>query len=155
MLEYRNLLARMLLLMSGLLLAPLVAQAHTDEILDAMGGTHGGMLRMSGPYHLELVVDEGSVTVWVMDHGNAPQATAGARGQLLLLQDGERIIVELEPQGESELRGSDARIVATQAPRAVLTLSMRGQPPLQLRYAEVTKPASAADGDSGHSHADH
>ncbi|MDV3239355.1 MAG: hypothetical protein LOY58_10950 [Gammaproteobacteria bacterium] len=155
MLESRSLLALVLFLFSGLLMAPFTAQAHTDEHLDAMGGVHGGMLRMSGAYHLELVVDEGAVTVWVMDHGNAPQSTAGARGQLMLLQDGERIIVELEPKGENELRGSDARIAATESPRAVLTLSMSGQPPLQLRFAEIAKPAAAVDGDAGHSHAGH
>lgn len=153
--ESRSFLALVLCLLSGLLMAPFTAQAHTDEYLDTMGGVHGGMLRMSGAYHLELVVNEGTVTVWVMDHGNAPQSTAGARGQLMLLQDGERVIVELEPQGENELRGSDARIVATESPRAVLTLSMSGQPPLQLRFAEIAKPAAAADEDAGHSHAGH
>jgi hypothetical protein len=144
---------RVFALLSTLLL-PFGAQAHSDEYLDTVGGVHGGMLRMSGAYHLELVISDGAVTVWVMDHGNAPQTTTGARGQLLLLQGGERITVNLEPQDEGALRGTDPRIVAGTSPRAVLTLSMSGQPPLQLRFAAIDRPAAVVGHDE-HAHARH
>ena len=153
MFKCRSLFGMMLLTLAGLLLTPM-AQAHSDEHLDAEGGVHGGMLRMSGPYHLELAVDNGAVTVWLMDHGNAAQPVVGARGQLLLLQENARVTVDLEPEGENSLSGKDPRIKATDSPRAVLTLSMSGQAPLQVRFAEIAKPAAAADGD-GHSHAGH
>lgn len=153
--ESYNFTIRVFALLSTLLL-PFGAPAHTDEYLDTVGGVHGGMLRMSGAYHLELVLGDGEVTVWVMDHGNAPQATAGARGQLLLLQGDERITVNLEPQDESALQGTDPRIVAGTSPRAVLTLSMSGQPPLQVRFAAIDKPAAVGGHDDDeHSHARH
>ena len=153
MFHYRSLFALLVFMLASVLLTPM-AQAHSDEHLDAEGGVHGGMLRMSGPYHLELAVADGAVTIWVMDHGNAAQPVAGARGQLLLLQENARITVDLEPEGESSLSGKDPRIKATDSPRAVLTLSMSGQAPKQVRFAEIAKPAAAADGN-GHSHAGH
>lgn len=149
----RRFLGLLLFILAGLLPVS-AAQAHTDEHLDAEGGVHGGMLRMSGPYHLELIVTDGEATVWVMDHGNAAQSTAGARGELMLLQGNERITVDLEPDGDNELSGNDARIKATESPRAVLTLSMSGQAPVQVRFAEIARPAAAVE-SGGHSHAGH
>lgn len=154
MLKSRSFLTSILFLLT-LACIPFAAQAHSDEHLESVGGVHGGMLRMSGPYHLELVVEDGTVTVWVMDHSNAPQSTAGAQGQLLLLQGGERISVDLESQDESALRGSDDRIQASQSPRAVLTLSMSGQPPLQLRFATIAKPSAKSSDHDQHSHGQH
>lgn len=153
MLESHHFSAFLLFMLIGLLMSVPLVQAHSDEHLDAEGGVHGGMLRMSGPYHLELAVADGAVTVWVMDHANAAQSTAGARGELMLLQGNERIMIALEPKGDSELSGADPRIKATESPRAVLTLSMSGQAPLQVRFAEIAKPAAATD--DAHSHAGH
>ena len=114
-------------------------QAHTNEYLDTVGGEHGGMLRMSGPYHLELVVRQGEVVIWLTDHGNAPRSTADIQGELTLFQDGERINVGLESRNENELHGSDPRIVATPNPRAVLTLSPAGESPIQVRFAAIKR----------------
>lgn len=142
-------LVKSLFVLVGLLVLQVGVQAHTNEYLDSVDGTHGGTLRTSGPYHLELIVDQGEVIVWVMDHNNEPKPTDGARGQLILFQDDERIVLDLEPDGESAMRGADERISASQSPRATLTLSMRGQPPLQVRFAKIDKP-SARKNDHAH-----
>lgn len=130
---------KLLLLVLGMVAVQFTLQAHTNEYLDTVGGEHGGMLRMSGPYHLELVVTRGEAVIWLMDHGNEPQPTAGVQGELVLFQNGDRITVDLEPQGESELHGTDTRIEATASPRAVLTLSPPGEAPMQVRFSAIKK----------------
>lgn len=144
--------ARLLYVLFGLFVFQAGLQAHTDEYLDAEGGAHGGTMRMSGPYHLELIVSDGKVVVWVMDHGNQPQPTKGAQGQLVLFQDDDRIILDLDPGDESILLATDSRINGTNSPRAVLTLSMRGQSPIQVRFAELAKPAAKQDDRHDHGH---
>lgn len=148
---------RVLLMIAGLLAFQPALQAHTDEYLDEHGAVHGGTMRMSGPYHLELVVEAGKAVVWVMDHANQPRPTAGAQGQLILFQDDERIVLSLEPDGDSRMLAEDSRIGATESPRAVLTLSMRGQAPLQVRFAELSgnKSKDKAGSDHDHDHDDH
>ncbi|MFN3681898.1 MAG: hypothetical protein ACK4VP_07650, partial [Nitrospira sp.] len=47
-----------------------VGWAHTDEYFEFVDAPHGGQLRMTGPYHLELVVKEGDLTVYVTDHAD-------------------------------------------------------------------------------------
>lgn len=145
-------MARLMYVVFGLLLFQAGLQAHTDEILDAEGGVHGGMMRMSGPYHLELVVNDGKAVVWVMDHGNQPQRTQGAQGQLVLFQEDGRVVLDLDPHDESTLRAMDSRIRATDSPRAMLTLSMKGQSPIQVRFAELSKPESQLDSHENHAH---
>ncbi|HSH30676.1 MAG TPA: hypothetical protein VK971_12265 [Thiohalobacter sp.] len=148
---------KVLFMIAGLLAFQPALQAHTDEYLDAHGAVHGGTMRMSGPYHLELVVEAGRAVVWVMDHANQPRPTAGAQGQLILFQDGERIVLDLAPDGDSRMLAEDSRIGATAAPRAVLTLSMRGQAPLQVRFAELSNTRTKAKAKTGagndHEHA--
>ncbi|RRQ21681.1 hypothetical protein [Thiohalobacter thiocyanaticus] len=143
---------RVLFMIAGLLAFQPAVQAHTDEYLDEHGAVHGGTMRMSGPYHLELVVEAGKAVVWVMDHANQPRPTAGAQGQLILFQDDERIVLNLAPDGDSRMLAEDSRIGATDSPRAVLTLSMRGQAPLQVRFAELSRNKDKAGAGHEHDH---
>jgi hypothetical protein len=113
---------------------PAPALAHSNEYLASMKGAHGGWLRMSGPYHLELVVDEENARVWVTDHADQPQSTVGARAQLMFMQGGKRIMVTLTPGDGNVLEGR-AQGIGKSDVRAVLTLEMAGQAPLQVRFS--------------------
>ena len=46
------------------------AQAHTDEFFESVEAPHGGQLRMTGPFHMELVAKDGDLTVYVTDHAD-------------------------------------------------------------------------------------
>lgn len=132
---------------AGLVLLSPAVQAHSDEYLDRQGGIHGGIMRMSGPYHLELVLARGRAEIWLMDHANQPQPVAGGRGQLTLFQAGERLTLDLQPEGENRMLSEDPRIQPSDTPRALLTLSLRGQSPLQVRFARLR---GEADKDAHH-----
>lgn len=114
---------------------PQTAVSHSNEYLETVVGSHGGMLRMSGPYHLELVVKKGQARVWVTDHSDNPQSTEDAQGQLMVMKGTQRFLVTLSPAGENELRGNDPRLKEGEGLRAVLTISMVGQGPAQARFA--------------------
>ena len=121
-------------LLSGLGL-PLVAWAHSNEYLATVKGSHGGMLRMAEMYHFELVVKAGEARVWVTDHSDVAQSTLGANGNLRIIAANGAFAVKLTPAGGNELVAKDARIKPVVGTRIILSISMKGQQPVQARYA--------------------
>lgn len=81
------------------------ALAHDDATLDAMATAHGGQLRMAGPYHLELVVGERRLSVYLSDHAGQPAASQGVSGNAIVLSGG-KTRVPLQPAGENVLEGT-------------------------------------------------
>ena len=96
---------------AAVLAAPLIifqpAWAHTDEQLDTISSPHGGQVRAVGPYHLELVVKEGELVLYVTDHAGQEIKTDGGEGKASIQQDkaGSKITVKLEPSQNNMLRG--------------------------------------------------
>ena len=113
---------------------PTAALAHSNEYLATIKGDHGGLLRMAEMYHFELVVKDGEAQVWVTDHGDTPQSTQGASASLRFIAGTQAMTVKLNPAGANELVGKDSRIRLVAGTRILLTLNMKGQKPLQIRY---------------------
>lgn len=82
-----------------------IVHAHTNEYLDTIDGAHGGQLRMSGPYHFELVVAPGEFVVFVTDHADTPIATAKGQASALVNTAGTKVQVPLLPAGDNTFRG--------------------------------------------------
>jgi hypothetical protein len=81
--------------------------AHTDESLDAMPSAHGGQIRGTGPYHLELVAKDGELILYMTDHLNNEIKTSGGEGKANI-QRGKarsRITVKLEPSQDNMFTG--------------------------------------------------
>src|SRR5512138_2422751 len=96
---------------AAVLLATLIISqpvwAHTDESLDAMPSPHGGQIRGTGPYHLELVAKDGELLLYVTDHLNNEINTMGGEGKANI-QRGKtrsRITVKLEPSESNMFTG--------------------------------------------------
>ncbi len=121
-------------LLSALAL-PGAALAHSNEYLATIKGDHGGMLRMADMYHFELMVKDGEARVWVTDHGDTAQSTREAEGSLRFVSGTRSMTVKLKPDGANELVGKDARIRAMDGSKVILTVTMKGQQPVQARYA--------------------
>ena len=100
------------LIIAAVLAAPLImfqpAWAHTDEQLDTMSSPHGGQVRAAGPYHLELVVKDRELVLYVTDHASQEIKTDGGEGKANIQQDkaGSKITVKLEPSQQNILMGS-------------------------------------------------
>jgi hypothetical protein len=80
------------------------ALAHDDASLDARESPHGGQVRMTGPYHYELVVGEGVLQVYLTDHADQPLSSQGVSGTAVVLRGG-KVSVPLTPAGEHHLEG--------------------------------------------------
>jgi hypothetical protein len=122
--------------------APL-AQAHDDATLDHQTSPHGGQVRMAGPQHFELVVVKDSpvakanpILVYVTDHGGTAIPTAGATGTITLLSGKTKVTAALKPDGPNSLKGS-ATYASTSDLKAVLTVTLAGQPSQQARYTPL------------------
>ena len=137
------------MLAAAVLLAAGPALAHTDEYLDTVKAPHGGQLRMAGALHIELVLDardgaesERLLTVYITDHADAPQATAGARGTLVLLSRGAKVKAELLPAGGHRMQAR-ARFAPVPDMKVVVGVALAGQPPALARFTPLRPKAAA------------
>lgn len=113
---------------------PQAAFAHDNAELAKVPGPHGGMMQMSGNFHLEVAIGAGTVTVWVTDHSDEPQPTEGATAKATVFNGSERIAVDLSPAGENELHGTSAELSDSKGLRALIDLTMPGEEAMQVRY---------------------
>jgi hypothetical protein len=90
----------------ALLIWSFPAEAHVDEYFDSVEAPHGGQLRMTGPYHLELVAKDRELTVYVTDHADNQITTDGGLGKATIETGQARTQVGLHPVGENMLKGS-------------------------------------------------
>ena len=67
------------------------SDAHSDAHFDAQPAPHGGRMRMAGPLHLELVMSAGRIVVYVTDHLERAQASAGGEAALRFPEQGVRV----------------------------------------------------------------
>ena len=97
---FKTTLFTVFLLMAG------YAMAHTDEFLDTQKSPHGGQVRMTDTHHLELVIKDKDITVYVMNHGNEAQPSVGMTATATVLSGETKVEVKLEPAEENLLKGS-------------------------------------------------
>jgi len=84
----------------------LPAGAHTDEYFESVEAPHGGQLRMTGPFHMELVAKDGDLTVYVTDHADNAISVDGGLAKANIENGSTRAQVNLHPVGSNILRGS-------------------------------------------------
>ncbi|RRQ24135.1 hypothetical protein D5687_03350 [Guyparkeria sp. SCN-R1] len=113
--------------------------AHGNEHQPKLEGTHGGMLRATEQYHLELLVEQERVRIWVTDHADNPQPTSGAQGRAMIASGDRRLSVTLAPEGDNELSGRHPDLRDADDLRVAVTVSMQGEGPVQARFTKVTQ----------------
>ena len=144
---------------AAVLAAPLImfqpVWAHTDEQLDTMSSPHGGQVRAAGPYHLELVVKDLELVLYVTDHAGQEIKTDGGEGKANIQHGkaGSKITVKLEPSQNNMFKGScDSQI----NPETVIVVFIKlpEQDAYAARFTPL-KPKSVGEGkkagdDHGH-----
>jgi hypothetical protein len=126
-----------ILLVAGLALAGGV-HAHSDEYLDSIRTPHGGQMRMAGPFHLEIVVKGGDITVCVADHANDAIATDGAKALARVSSGKDVLEVPLSPAGGNVMKGSGA-FKATRRTRVELSIEVPGRGSAEAKFQPVRK----------------
>ena len=94
------------LIVSTLLSPTVPAWAHTDEYFESVEAPHGGQLRMTGPFHMELVAKNGTLTVYVTDHADNPISVDGGLAKANIENGSTKTQVHLHPVGSNILGGS-------------------------------------------------
>ena len=108
-------------------------------------GPHGGQVRDAGKYHLELIVKDATLTVYVTGSKDAKVATQGASGSAAVLAGKVTSNVKLEPSGENVLAGSGS-FQPVPDMKVVVSVTLPGQAPIQARFTplETPKPSTKA-----------
>lgn len=119
------------------------ALSHSDEFFDSKPSPHGGQVRMSGAYHLELLVEPGSVTVFVTDHGDTPISTDGASALAVIDSANGKARINLAPAGGNVLKGQ-GEFAADPRMRVKLTVTMAGAKAVTARFVPLKQKAAAA-----------
>ncbi len=125
----------MRLLMSVLSVLALMgnAWAHGDAVLASKVTPHGGQQRAAGPYHLELAVSGTHVVVYVTDHADVAQPTAGWSGSATILSGGAKQQLGLKPVADNRLEG-EATSALTAGAKVVISVQDTRQRQEQARF---------------------
>jgi hypothetical protein len=106
-------------------------------------GPNGGQIKDAGKHHLELVVKENALTVYVTDAKHQKIVIKGASGTATILAGKTTANVKLEPSGENALAGS-GRFESTPDVKIVVSLTLPGESPVQARFTPLEKAKAAA-----------
>ena len=106
-------------------------------------GPNGGQVRDAGKYHLELVVKDTALMVYVTGSKDAKVATKGATASATVLAGKTTSSVKLEPRGENALAGNGG-FQPVPDMKVVVSVTLAGQPPVQARFTPLEKPKPSA-----------
>ena len=109
------------------LLPALPASAHDHK------PRHGGAIVMTATYHVELVVKDGQVDVYLTNHDDKPVAVTGRKGVAILMVGGKSVRIPLEPVGSERLSGKAAEARPT-APKGVVQITEPAGGTVQARF---------------------
>ena len=106
-------------------------------------GPNGGQVKDAGKYHLELVVKDTALTVYVAGNKGVKVATKGATSSATVLAAKNTSSVKLEPSSENALAGSGDFQSAPDM-KVVVSVTLPGQAPIQARFTPLEKPKPSA-----------
>lgn len=139
-------------LLCALLLADSSVFAHSDEYFDSRPSAHGGQTRMAGPIHLELVAGAQAVTVYITDHADRPQPTAG--GKAVLRVPARKLRLDLAPSGENAFSAPLAAALPTDT-EIVVFVRLAGAEAQAARFGPAVRAGvtpKSADHGAHHDH---
>ena len=94
---------------------------------------HGGAIVVAGNYHVELVVKDGQVDVYLVGHDDKPVTVAGRKGVAILMAGGKSVRIPLEPVGTERLSGK-ATDAGPTAPKGVIQITEPAGGTVQARF---------------------
>ena len=106
-------------------------------------GPNGGQVKDAGKYHLELVVKDAALTVYVTGNKDTKIATKGAIGTATVLVGKGTSSVKLEPSRENVLAGAGGFRPAPDM-KVVVSVTLPGQTPIQARFTPLERPKPSA-----------
>ncbi len=114
------------------------AWAHDDATLDSMQSPNGGQMRMAGPYHYELVINDKKLSVYLSDHAGKNVSSTGVTGYALLLNKQGKTKVELKPSTDNVIVG-EGNFTLTPDLKAVVSLTFPNKETWQAKFTPADK----------------
>jgi hypothetical protein len=106
------------------------AFAHAPKI-----GEHGGPQTDAGGFHVEVVVKDKALDVYLHDHSFRPVASAGFKGVAIFkTADGKPVRIPLAPSGDNKLSGVSPSPLPTE-PEGVVQITTQTGGVAQGRFA--------------------
>jgi hypothetical protein len=99
--EMKMLTKKLSLAFLGAALIATAALAHAPE-----KGKNGGQQVDAGNYHVEAVVKDNTLDVFITDHDEKPVLTKGFKGTAVLIVKGKPAQIVLAPRGDNVLTGT-------------------------------------------------
>ncbi len=112
------------------LAAAIAPTGYADE---RGAGPNGGQVKDAGKHHVELVVKDNALTVYVTGAKDAKVSTKGASGSATVLSGKNASSIKLAPAGENALAGA-GKFESAPGMKVVVSLTLAGQNPLQARF---------------------
>jgi hypothetical protein len=100
------------IIMIALGLSAADAYSHDAAMLDSIPSAHGGVVRMAGPYHIELVLEPSSsrpvrrVRIYLQNHAFVGMPSKELTGVVTLMFYTVSVAIPLIPDGPESLGGS-------------------------------------------------
>ncbi len=137
------------------MLAAVPVGAHTSKRSDPVKAVHGGQSLAAGPYHLELVAQDGELILYVTDHSDKAIPTDGARAKATIQHGYEKanVQVELEPSGDNTLKGTGAFTISRDT-GIIVFLRLPEQEAYAARFTPLESKGGAThtEGERHHKH---
>ena len=119
------------LILAAAILAPGAARAHAPR-----PGPNGGQKVDVGSNHAELVAEGNTLRLFLFDGDDRPIPAAGATAQAVVLAGGRQATVQFQPVRDNLMQGT-GDFTAARGMRAVVTLTLPGQRPVQARFTPL------------------
>ena len=95
-------------------------------------GKHGGKIVDTGHHHMEIVVKDGSLEVYLAHEDGDAEDIKDAKAKATILSEGQKQEIDLVPDPANFLKGSGT-FKAVKGTTIVVTLTMPGHKPEQAR----------------------
>ena len=106
---------------------------HADHKHNHPTAQHGGILEDVGEFHVELLVKDGKITLYLRDHEAKDAATEGFKASVLLTAGQQRVgPIEIAPAGGNKMEGPASSVPS--GATAILTLTDKGGTAAQGRF---------------------
>lgn len=121
---------RRTLLTTAAALLPMLAFAHGENAR----GPNGGIIGEVGDQHVEVLARDGEIRIWVLDAQDRPIPATGTTGSLIVLAQGRRQTLRLEPAEGGAFLVARGDFSAAPGLRIVASMTFPGKSQRQARF---------------------
>jgi hypothetical protein len=119
-------------------IAPVSALAHTPA---GGRGPNGGQVQDIGSYHGEMLVKDGEITLFLVDHNDRPVPARGASGTAIILAEGRQQTLTFAPRADGAALVAIGDFRAAPGLRVVVqVVPAAGQQRAQARFTPADAP---------------